>query len=104
MAQHKVGPFTETPFKQFRCCLVNIVPNKNSAKFALVHKLSHPFDRESVFSLISPEEAQMSHREFVEFVDRVRHAAKGAKLGKFDLANAYKSGLAWPNPAPQRFA
>ncbi len=95
-AQHNIGPFAEPPFAGFRCSPVNVIPKKGSNKFQLIHNLSHTFGGDSVNSLISSEEAWVSYQKFDEFVDRVRLAGRGAELGKFDLADTYKSVLVDP--------
>ncbi len=46
--------------------------------------------------MISPDEAHVSYQKFDEFVDRVQRAGRGVELGKFDLADAYKSVLVRP--------
>ncbi len=95
-AQHKISPFAEPPFASSQCSPVNAIPKKGTDKFWLIHNLSHPFGGESVNSLVSPEEARVSYQKFDEFVDQVRHAGRGDELGKFDLADAYKSVLVDP--------
>ncbi len=75
---------------------MNVIPKKGTDKFWLIHNLSHPFGGNSVNSLVSPEEAWVSYQRFDEFVDRVRWAGRAVELGKFDLADAYKSVLVDP--------
>ncbi len=93
----KLGPFKSPPFDQFKCSPASFVPKKDSGKVQLIHNLSQPFGGKSVNALISLQEAAVQYQKFEDFIGMVRAARPGAELGKFDLTDAYKHVLVYPD-------
>ncbi len=50
--------------------------------------------------LITPQEAAVQYQRFEDFIAMVRVAGPGAKLGKFDLTDAYRHMLVHPDNWP----
>ncbi|MES9905170.1 MAG: reverse transcriptase domain-containing protein, partial [Sedimenticola sp.] len=83
------GPFSATPFVNFRISPLGLVPKKQPGEFRLIHHLSYPAG-ESVNDYIDPSLCSVQYTRFDKAVEMVQGLGPGALLAKADIKSAFR--------------
>ena len=97
-----IGPYTQSPFENFRINPLSVASRKYSEKKRLVVDMSAPHECEvpSINSLISKEEFSLSYVKIDEAVQIIQSLGKGSWLCKTDLVDAFKTIPVHPDVWP----
>ncbi|XP_034567346.1 uncharacterized protein LOC117832365 [Notolabrus celidotus] len=87
-----VGPFSKSPFSNFRVSPIGVATRKYSLKKRLIVDLSAPRDSSipSINSLIPREPFSLYYASVDNAVQMIKSAGTGAWLGKADSSDAFK--------------
>ena len=87
------GPFSDTPFENYRVSPIGIAIGKYSGKKRLIIDLSSPHKSKlhsSINELIDKDQCTLSYVRIDDAINKICEFEKGAILCKFDIKDAFK--------------